>query len=122
MTEEEIMATSPPELADLPDDFQHDAVMIYPKQPISLGIDQDVVTTMNRCLNLGTTFGGYPESRQSVIAVTVDAWRVFEGEGRTGTVKNDQGRPGGDREPDASEGREEQLRTAVPSGRVRHPV
>lgn len=45
MTEEEIMRTSPPELADLPDDFWDSAVMVYPqpKQPISLRVDEDVL-------------------------------------------------------------------------------
>lgn len=46
MTEEEIMATSPPELADLPDDFWDDAVVVMPppKEAISLRVDHDVLT------------------------------------------------------------------------------
>jgi uncharacterized protein (DUF4415 family) len=45
-TEEEIMATSPPELADLPDDFWDEAVMVYPepKEPISLRVDREVLS------------------------------------------------------------------------------
>ena len=43
MSEEEIMATSPPELADLPDDFWDGAVLVSAKEPISLRVDQDVL-------------------------------------------------------------------------------
>jgi uncharacterized protein (DUF4415 family) len=45
MTEEEIMRTSPPELADLPDDFfeSNDVVFTPPKQPISLRVDEDIL-------------------------------------------------------------------------------
>ena len=43
MTEEEIMATSPPELAHLPDDFWDDAVLVSPKQAISIRVDRDVL-------------------------------------------------------------------------------
>ena len=45
-TEEEIMATSPPELADLPDDFWDEAVMVYPepKEPISIRVDREVLS------------------------------------------------------------------------------
>lgn len=43
MTEEEIMATSPAQLADLPDDFWDDAVMVHAKEPISLRVDRDVL-------------------------------------------------------------------------------
>lgn len=45
MTEEEIMRTSPPELANLPDDFWDDAVLVppLPKEPISLRVDEDVL-------------------------------------------------------------------------------
>ncbi len=45
MTEEEIMRTSPPELADLPDDFFDSAVFVPPpaKQPISLRVDEDIL-------------------------------------------------------------------------------
>jgi len=45
-TEERIVATSPPELADLPEDFWDEAVMVYPepKEPISLRVDRDVLT------------------------------------------------------------------------------
>jgi uncharacterized protein (DUF4415 family) len=45
MTEEEIESTSPPELADLPDDFWESAVWMPPmnKQPISLRVDDDVL-------------------------------------------------------------------------------
>lgn len=40
------MATSPPELADLPDDFWDEAVLVYPepKEPISLRVDRDVLS------------------------------------------------------------------------------
>ena len=45
MTEEEIASTSPPELADLPDDFWDDAVVVSPppKEAISLRVDRDVL-------------------------------------------------------------------------------
>ena len=45
MTEEEIERTSPPELANLPDDFWDSAVWTPPvnKQPISLRVDDDVL-------------------------------------------------------------------------------
>ena len=43
MTEEQIMATSPPELADLPDDFWDGAVLISPKEAISIRVDKDVL-------------------------------------------------------------------------------
>ncbi len=45
MSEREIRATSPPELADLPDDFWNEARVIEPvsKQPISLRVDTDVL-------------------------------------------------------------------------------
>jgi uncharacterized protein (DUF4415 family) len=45
MSEREIQATSPPELADLPDDFWNDATVVEPpaKQPISLRLDSDVL-------------------------------------------------------------------------------
>jgi len=45
MTEEEIERTSPPELANLPDDFWDSAVWMPPvnKQPISLRVDDDVL-------------------------------------------------------------------------------
>lgn len=45
MTEEEIERTSPPELANLPDDFWDSAVLVPPisKQPISLRVDDDVL-------------------------------------------------------------------------------
>lgn len=45
MTEKEIMRTSPPELANLPDDFWDDAVVVEPilKEPISLRVDEDVL-------------------------------------------------------------------------------
>ena len=44
-SEREIAATSPPELADLPDDFWNDATVVEPasKQPISLRVDTDVL-------------------------------------------------------------------------------
>ena len=44
-SEEEISATSPPELADLPDDFWDDAVVVVPprKEAISLRVDGDVL-------------------------------------------------------------------------------
>jgi uncharacterized protein (DUF4415 family) len=44
MTEADIARTSPPELANLPDDFWDSAVLVYPpKQAISLRIDEDVL-------------------------------------------------------------------------------
>ena len=44
MTEQEIQRTSPPELADLPDDFWAGAeIVLPPKQAISLRLDQDVL-------------------------------------------------------------------------------
>ena len=45
MTDEEIMRTSPPELADLPADFWKDAVLVPPiiKEPISIRVDEDVL-------------------------------------------------------------------------------
>jgi uncharacterized protein (DUF4415 family) len=45
MTEEDIDRTSPPELANLPDDFWDSAVWMPPinKQPISLRVDDDVL-------------------------------------------------------------------------------
>lgn len=45
MTEREIARTSPPELADLPDDFWDEAQLVapQPKQAISLRLDQDVL-------------------------------------------------------------------------------
>lgn len=47
MTEEEIMATSPPELADLPDDFWDEAVVVHypePKTPVSIRVDREVLS------------------------------------------------------------------------------
>ena len=45
VSEREIQATSPPELADLPDDFWNEAIVVQPapKQPISLRVDADVL-------------------------------------------------------------------------------
>ena len=45
MTEEDIMRTSPPELADLPDDFWDDAELVPPivKEPISIRVDEDIL-------------------------------------------------------------------------------
>ena len=43
MTEAEIEATSPPELKNLPADFWDDAVVVWPKEAISLRVDQDVL-------------------------------------------------------------------------------
>jgi uncharacterized protein (DUF4415 family) len=45
MSEREIQATSPPDLADLPDDFWSEATVVEPalKQPISLRVDADVL-------------------------------------------------------------------------------
>ncbi len=45
VSEREIRRTSPPELADLPDDFWAEATLVNPpsKQPISLRVDQDVL-------------------------------------------------------------------------------
>jgi uncharacterized protein (DUF4415 family) len=45
MTESEILRTSPPELADLPDDFWSEAAVVVPaaKRAISLRVDEDVL-------------------------------------------------------------------------------
>jgi hypothetical protein len=45
VSDREIRATSPPELADLPEDFWEDATVVEPalKQPISLRVDSDVL-------------------------------------------------------------------------------
>jgi uncharacterized protein (DUF4415 family) len=45
MSEAEIAASSPPELADLPEDFWDDAVVLVPppKEAISLRVDGDVL-------------------------------------------------------------------------------
>jgi uncharacterized protein (DUF4415 family) len=45
VSEREIHATSPSELADLPDDFWDEATVVEPatKQPISLRVDADVL-------------------------------------------------------------------------------
>lgn len=46
MTDEEIERTSPPELANLPDDFWDNAVLVPPviiKEPISIRVDEDVL-------------------------------------------------------------------------------
>jgi uncharacterized protein (DUF4415 family) len=45
VSEDEIRATSPAELADLPDDFWDQASVVVPgtKQPISLRVDADVL-------------------------------------------------------------------------------
>jgi uncharacterized protein (DUF4415 family) len=45
MSEREIEASSPPELADLPSDFWDEAVLVPPviKQAISLRVDPDVL-------------------------------------------------------------------------------
>jgi uncharacterized protein (DUF4415 family) len=45
VTDREIRRTSPPELADLPDDFWSEATVVspVPKQPISLRVDRDVL-------------------------------------------------------------------------------
>jgi uncharacterized protein (DUF4415 family) len=45
MTDEEIMRTSPPELADLPADWLKEAVLVPPiiKEPISIRVDEDVL-------------------------------------------------------------------------------
>ena len=45
MTDDEIIANSPPELADLPDDFWDHAVLMPPvtKEAISLRVDDDVL-------------------------------------------------------------------------------
>ena len=45
MTESEVARTSPPELADLPEDFWDDAEVVVPtgKEPISFRVDRDVL-------------------------------------------------------------------------------
>jgi uncharacterized protein (DUF4415 family) len=45
MTDADIARTSPPELADLPEDFWKDAVLVVPdtKVAISLRVDRDVL-------------------------------------------------------------------------------
>ena len=50
MTEAQIARTSPPELADLPEDFWDDAEVVVPeaKQAISLRVDRDVLEWFRR--------------------------------------------------------------------------
>jgi uncharacterized protein (DUF4415 family) len=50
MSEREIAATSPRELADLPPDFWDEASIVEPtaKQPISLRVDRDVLEWFKR--------------------------------------------------------------------------
>jgi len=45
MKEQELRDSSPPELADLPRDFWHSALLVEPvrKQAISLRVDEDVL-------------------------------------------------------------------------------
>lgn len=45
MTEDEVLDTSPPELAEIPEDFWDEAEMVEPqtKEAISLRVDQDVL-------------------------------------------------------------------------------
>jgi uncharacterized protein (DUF4415 family) len=45
VSDREIRRTSPPELADLPDDFWNEATVVNPvsKQPVSLRLDRDVL-------------------------------------------------------------------------------
>ena len=46
LTDKEIERTSPPELANLPDDFWDNAVLMPPvilKEPISIRVDEDVL-------------------------------------------------------------------------------
>jgi len=45
MSDREVLATSPVELSDLPDDFWESATVVTPgpKQPISLRVDTDVL-------------------------------------------------------------------------------
>ena len=71
MTEEEIMRTSPPELANLPDDFFKYAtvVMPQPKQPISLRIDQDILDWFR------STGPRYQSRMNSVLRAYMDAKR-----------------------------------------------
>ena len=81
MTEAEIKQTSPPELADLPEDFWDDAELVLPvsKQAISLRVDEDVLewfrglgpryqTRMNAVLRSYMTQSakrGHPRTRRS---------------------------------------------------------
>ena len=50
MTEAQIARTSPPELADLPEDFWDDAEVVVPeaKQAISLRVDREVLEWFRR--------------------------------------------------------------------------
>jgi uncharacterized protein (DUF4415 family) len=50
MSDREVERTSPPELADLPDDFWDEASVVEPvaKQPISLRVDEDVLEWFKR--------------------------------------------------------------------------
>lgn len=50
MSEAEVDATSPPELADLPEDFWDEAIVVPPplKEAISIRIDQDVLEWFRR--------------------------------------------------------------------------
>jgi len=41
MTEEEIMRTSPPDLADLTDDFWDNAVLVMPKKKVAVSLRMD---------------------------------------------------------------------------------
>ena len=70
-TEAEIMATSPPELADLPDDFWDEAVMVYPepKEPISIRVDREVLSWFR---DQGP---GYQTRMNDVLRVYVDAMK-----------------------------------------------
>ena len=50
MSEAEIARTSPPELANLPEDFWDDAELVFPepKQAVSLRIDRDILQWFRR--------------------------------------------------------------------------
>ena len=71
MTEADIMRTSPPELADLPDDFFDSAriVMPPPKQPISLRVDQDILAWFK------STGPRYQSRMNAVLRAYMDAKR-----------------------------------------------
>ena len=48
MSEADIQRTAPPELAELPEDFWDEAVVVVPKQAISLRVDEDVLAWFKR--------------------------------------------------------------------------
>ena len=74
MSEEEIAATSPEDLSDLPSDFWDDAVVVWPepKEAISLRVDQDVLKWFR---------AGGPRYQTRMNAVLRSYMRAMEREG-----------------------------------------